>query len=147
MNLKIEAFLNSDVDILKIKQNFVKAMNPTAVEEETVADLPYFDPKKYYGQYKNFQEAKLFIEEQKERYPCKWYGLKYEVKRYMCTSASHTTAVSRNYDKSSPRADLLCFSFTSLEYSKTKTQEYSLPEMKRNISTCREIVFQTLDGT
>ena len=109
-------------------------MNPTTVEvdNEEAVPLPYFDSKKYYGQYKTFQEAKVFIEEQKERYPCKWFGLQYEEKRYMCTSASHTTADSKKLRQKLSQARPLVFLvyFTRIFLNQT-TGKYSARDEKK----------------
>ena len=48
-----------------------------------------YDKKKYYGQFKSFAEAKVFINEKKEGYPCKWFAVKYDEKRYLCASGYH----------------------------------------------------------
>ena len=110
LTLKLEAFKHSTVDILEIKRNFEQEMNPTMeVEKEDVVPLPYFNSKKYYGQYKTFQEAKVIIEEQTERYPIQWFGVRYSESRYTCTSASHTTADSNKFRQKLSKAMPLVF--------------------------------------
>ena len=99
----MEKFSHTNLDVSEIKRKFEKEMNPTMEESPQVPALPYFNPKKYYGQYKTYQEAKVFIEERK------WYGLSYNQMRFTCTSASHTTTGSNKLRQSKNQARPLVF--------------------------------------
>ena len=88
VNLKIATFAHTTVNIADIKDKFENEMN--AKSEKCQTPLPYLDTKKILGHFKSYEEAKLFIDDA-ERYPCKWFGLVYEEKRYVCTSSSHST--------------------------------------------------------
>ena len=109
LTLNIEKFSHTNLDVSEIKRKFEKEMNPTMEESPQVPALPYFNPKKYYGQYKTYQEAKVFIDERKEQYPCKWYGLSYNQMRFTCTSASHTATGSNKLRQSKNQARPLVF--------------------------------------
>ena len=109
LTLNMEQFSHTNLDISEIKRKFEKEMNLTMEESPQVPALPYFNPKKYYGQYKTYQEAKVFIDERKEQYPCKWYGLSYNQMRFTCTSASHTTTGSNKLRQSKNQARPLVF--------------------------------------
>ena len=89
VNLKTATFAHTTVNIAEIKKKFEDEMN--AKSEKQQQQLPYIDTKKNIGHFKSYEEAKLFIVEYAERYPCKWFGLVYEEKRYVCTSSSHST--------------------------------------------------------
>ena len=133
LTLKLEAFKHSNVDILEIKRNFEKEMNPTMeVEKEDEVPLPYFNSKKYYGQYKTFKEAKVIIEEQTERYPIQWFGVRYSETRYTCTSASHTTADSNKLRQKLSKAKPLVFLvyFTRI-FQNPKTGKFSARDEKK----------------
>ena len=106
---KIEAFSHTNLDVSEIKRQFEKGMNPTLEESPKLQTLPYFNPKKYYGHYKNYQEAKVFIDERREGYPCKWYAVSYTQMRFTCASASHTTAGSNKLIQSKTQARPLVF--------------------------------------
>jgi hypothetical protein len=89
LNLKTSVFAHKNVDIDGIKKKVENEINGN--KESPQKELPFHNPKKYYGQYKDFPEAKCFIDVHAERYPRKWFALKYEEKRYLCTSAKHET--------------------------------------------------------
>ena len=89
LNLKTATFAHTTVNIVEIKEKFENEMNAKSEKQQT--QLPFLDTKKYYGHYKSYEEAKLFIDVHAERYPCEWFGLVYEEKRYVCTSSSHST--------------------------------------------------------
>ena len=132
LELKMATFAHTNVDISEIKTNFEKEMNPRLEEATQEIDLPYFNPKKYYGQYNSYQEAKLFIEEQKERYPCKWFGLQYEEKRYSCTSACHTTLESKKLrQKLSQNRPLVFLVYCTRIFLNKNTGKYSARDEKK----------------
>ena len=89
MNLKTATFAHTTVNIAEIKENFENEMNAKSKTFQT--PLPFLDTKKYHGHYRSFEEAKVFIDNYAEKYPCKWFGLLYKEKRYVCTSSSHST--------------------------------------------------------
>jgi hypothetical protein len=130
VDLKTATFLHTNLDIADIKTKFENEMNPKLETPEK--ELPYFDPKKFYGQYKSYEEANLFINEQKERYPCKWFGLRYEEKRYVCTSALHATQDSKKLRQNLTQARPLVFlvHFTRIFLNK-HTGRYSARDEKK----------------
>ena len=139
LELKMATFVHSKVDIGEIRTKFEKEMFPRQEIEKT--ELPYFNPKKYYGQYDSYQEAKVFIEEQKERFPCKWFGLQYEEKRYVCTSAAHTTAETKKLRQKLTQARPLVFlvHFTRIFLNKN-TGKYSARDEKKYFHMQRDCV-------
>ena len=133
LTLKMEAFKHSDVDILEIKRNFEQIMNPAVeVEKEDELPLPYFNPKKYYGNYKTFQDAKLRIEVQSERYPCQWFGVRYSETRYTCTSSSHKTTDSNKLrQKLSTARPLVFLAYFTRIFQNPKTGMFSARDEKK----------------
>ena len=87
LNLKIDTFAHKNVDPVKILKKVERELDGKLESPEK--ELPYHDKKKYYGPFRSFAEAKVFIHEKKEGYPCKWFAVKYDEKRYLCASGSH----------------------------------------------------------
>ena len=139
LELKMATFAHAKVDIGEIKTKFENEMFPREDIEQT--ELPYFNPKKYYGQYDSFEVAKVFIEEQKERFPFKWFGLQYEEKRNVCTSASHTTAETKKLRQKLTQARPLVFlvHFTRIFMNKN-TGKYSARDEKKYFHIQRDCV-------
>ena len=99
LNLKIDTFAHKNVDPVEILKQVEKELDGKFESPEK--ELPYHDKKKYYGQFKSFAEAKVFINEKKEGYPCKWFAVKYDEKRYLCASGYHGEDQElKNLDKS-----------------------------------------------
>ena len=130
LNLKMATFSNKAVNFEEIKGNFEKSLDPKLEAEED--ELPYFDSKKYYGNYDTYEEAKLFIHEQKERYPCKWFGLKYGEKRYVCTSAVHSSNETKKLrQKLSQARPLVFLAYFTRIYLNKHTGKYSAKDEKK----------------
>ena len=130
LNLKCATFSHKNVNIEEIKKKFEQELYPNLETEEPA--LPYFNPKKYYGQYDSYEEAKLFINEQKERYPCKWFGLKYNEKRYVCTSAVHTSAETKKLrPKTTQSRPLVFLAYFTRIYLNKNTGKYSAKDEKK----------------
>ena len=89
VDLKIATFEHLKVDISLVRRNFENEVNPRMEEAAGKVELPYFDSKKCYGWFNSFQEGKLIIDKQTERYPCQWFALQYSETRYVCGSACH----------------------------------------------------------
>jgi hypothetical protein len=134
LNLKIDTFAHQNFDPVEILKQVEKELDGKFESPEK--ELPYHDKKKYYGQFKSFAEAKVFINEKKEGYPCKWFAVKYDEKRYLCASGYHgedqgAKKLRQKLSKEKP----LFFWRISHTYSRTQTQEDFLPVMKKSIST------------
>ena len=139
IELKIAQFAHQNLNIEEIKSKFENEFQAKETPQET--DLPYLDLKKYYGQYSSYIEAKIFIDEQRERFPCKWFGLKYEEKRYQCTSAAHTTADSKKLRQKMSQARPFVFlvHFTRIFLNK-HTGKYSAKDEKKYFHMLSECV-------
>ena len=135
MTLKTAAFCHTNVNIADIKKKFENEMYQKL--EPEVQDLPYLDIKKYYGIFKTYEEAKLFLTELTERFPCKWFGLTYEEARYMCTSGFHATQEDKKLRQKLSKARPLVFlvHLTSHVFISTKPLTNIKHEMRRNTST------------
>ena len=150
MTLKTAAFCHTNVNIADIKTKFENEMNQKLKPE--VQELPYLDTKKYYGIFKDEEEAKLFLTELTERFPCKWFGLTYEEARYMCTSGSHTSEDANQDDKKLRQklrgAKPLVFlvHLTRIYFNKT-TKKYQARDEKKYFHMKEECVsnFRTVD--
>ena len=139
LDLKISTFSHQNVDIEKIKSTFENEYFPTVAAQEQ--ELPYFDSKKYYGQFKSYEEAKLFITEQRERFPCKWYGLTYEEKRYKCTSGHHQNQESRRLrHKLTPARPLVFLVHYTRIYLNKNTEKFSARDEKKYFHMKEECV-------
>ena len=135
----METFSHASVNITDIKTKFENEMYQKM--ESTETELPYLDSKKYYGQYKSYNEAKIFIEEQKERFPCKWFGLTYEEKRYMCASASHKTQDAKKLRQKVTQARPLVFLVHFIRIFLNKhTGKYSARDEKKYFHMQRDCV-------
>ena len=130
LNLKTSVFSHKNVDIDGIKKKVENEINGN--KESPQKELPFHNPKKYYGQYKNFPEAKCFIDEHAERYPCKWFALKYEEKRYLCTSAEHVTQEAKKLRPNLMQGKPLVFLvyFTRI-FKNKQTGRYSARDEKK----------------
>ena len=139
LELKIAQFSHQQLDLEQIISKFENELQGKNVPQEI--DLPFFDKKKYYGPYASYNEAKLFIDEKKERFPCKWFGLKYQEARYQCTSASHTTLNSKKLRQKLSQARLLVFLvyFTRI-YMNKNTGRWSAQDEKKYFHMLSEYV-------
>ena len=57
LKVKITSFQDKNIDVAEIKKKIENEMS-----EKLELDLPYFDAKKYYGQFKSYTEAKFFYQ-------------------------------------------------------------------------------------
>ena len=139
LDLKMSKFAHTNVNIEEIRTNFENEIYGKKQPQES--QIPFINPKKYYGQYESYKEAKLFIEEQRERYPCKWFGLQYEEKRYQCTGASHPTAESRKLRQKLSQARPLVFlvHFTRI-FKNQNTGMYSAKDEKKYFHMQRDCI-------
>lgn len=130
LKLKMATFSHKSLNIEETRKSFEEALCPKL--ETELVDLPFFNPKKYFGIYDTYEEAKLFINEQKERYPCKWFALKYGEKRYVCTSAVHTVSETKKLRQKLSQARPLVFLvyFTRI-YLNKNTGKYSAKDEKK----------------
>ena len=126
MTLKIAAFCHTNVNIADIKTKFESEMYQKL--EPEVQELPFLDTKKYYGQFKTYEEAILFLTMHKERFPCSWFALVYEQARYKCTSGFHTTEDSKKLSRAKPLVFLV--HLTRIYFNKTTNRYQARDERK-----------------
>ena len=111
------------------------------MENEKEVPLPYFNPKKYYGHWKTFQEAKLVVEECTERYPCQWFGVRYSETRYTCTSSNHKTASSNKLrQKLSTARPLVFLVYFTRIFQNPKTGKFSARDEKKYYHMNRQCI-------
>ena len=140
IELKIAGFLHQNLNIKEIIRKFeneMKIKEPSEQEKE----LPYFNGKKIHGSYKSFEEAKLSIDKHSEKFPCKWYGVKYSEGRYQCASATHTTKDSGKLRQQKSQACPLVFLvyFTNIFKNKT-TGKFCAKDEKKYFHMLSECV-------
>ena len=140
IELKIAGFLHQNLNIEEIIRKFENEIKVKEPSEQEIA-LPFFNKKKTYGQYKSYEEAKLFVDKHTEKFPCKWYGVKYDELRYQCTCATHTTKGSGKLRQKLSQARPLVFLvyFTSI-FKNINTGRFSAKDEKRYFHMLSECV-------
>ena len=130
LELKIAQFAHQELNLKHIASTFENELKGKNVPKKM--DLPFFDKKKTYGPYSSFNEAKIFIDEKKERFPCKWFGVKYDKGRYKCTSAVHKTLDSKKLIQKYSQAKPLVFLvyFTTIYKNKNTSRWHAKDEKK-----------------
>ena len=131
LNLKIDTFAHKNVDPVKILKKVERELDGKLESPEK--ELPYHDKKKYYGPFRSFAEAKVFIHEKKEGYPCKWFAVKYDEKRYLCASGSHgeDQGAKKLRQKLSKERPLVFLAYFTHLFQNPKTARFSARDEKK----------------